>query len=109
MSKKIAAAKNPENVFLALRKKEKRIQMFLFTLPHTFNPIKFELRPVPRIAEVDGPKVEVEEIKPWTKYQTLFALPYRMIYAVATQNTVILYDTQQVEPFARVSKIHYVR
>ena len=31
-----------------------------------------------------------------------------MIYAVATQNTVIFYDTQQMEPFARVSKIHYV-
>ena len=42
-----------------------------------FNPIKFELRPVPRIqADVD-PKAEIEENKPWTKYQTLFALPYR--------------------------------
>jgi len=73
-----------------------------------FNPIKFELRPVPRIqADVD-PKADIEDNKPWTKYQTLFALPYRMVYAVATQNTVILYDTQQAEPFARVSKIHYV-
>jgi len=68
-----------------------------------FSPIKYELRPVARIDDV-----EEEEGKPWTKYQTLFALPYRMIYAVATKNTIVFYDTQQAEPFARVSKIHYV-
>jgi len=68
-----------------------------------FSPIKYELRPVKRIDDV-----EEEEGKPWTKYQTLFALPYRMVYAVATKNTIVFYDTQQAEPFARVSKIHYV-
>jgi len=68
-----------------------------------FSPIKYELRPVKRI---DG--VEEEEGKPWTKYQTLFALPYRMVYVVATKNTIVFYDTQQAEPFARVSQIHYV-
>ena len=69
-----------------------------------FSPIKYELQPVLR----QNDEIKVEDNKPWTKYQTLFALPYRMIYAVATQNTVIFYDTQQMEPFARVSKIHYV-
>ena len=44
----------------------------------------------------------------WEKYETLFCLPYRMIYAVATQNSVMLYDTQQPEPFARISRIHYI-
>jgi len=73
------------------------------SVPVKFSPIKYELRPV---ARNDG--VEEEEGKPWTKYQTLFALPYRMIYAVATKNTIVFYDTQQAEPFARVSKIHYV-
>ena len=68
-----------------------------------FSPIKYELRPV---ARTDG--VEEEEGKPWTKYQTLFALPYRLIYAVATKNKIVFYDTQQAEPFARVSNIHYV-
>ena len=62
-----------------------------------FSPIKYELRPVLR----NDKNVAVEDEKPWTKYQTIFALPYRMIYAVATQNTVIFYDTQQAEPFAR--------
>jgi chromatin assembly factor 1 subunit B len=41
-------------------------------------------------------------------FQTLFSLPYRMVYAVATQNTVVFYDTQQAEPFAKISKIHYI-
>ena len=74
-----------------------------------FSPIKYELHPILRQNDTNTDnEIKVEDNKPWTKYQTLFALPYRMIYAVATQNTVIFYDTQQMEPFARVSKIHYV-
>ncbi|KAJ4441676.1 hypothetical protein ANN_11534 [Periplaneta americana] len=41
--------------------------------------------------------------------ESVFALPYRMIFAVATQNSVILYDTQQPQPFGIVSNIHYTR
>ncbi|PNF28575.1 hypothetical protein B7P43_G09388 [Cryptotermes secundus] len=41
--------------------------------------------------------------------ESMFALPYRMILAVATQNSVLLYDTQQPEPFGIVSNIHYTR
>ncbi|EDV25181.1 uncharacterized protein TRIADDRAFT_26010 [Trichoplax adhaerens] len=36
-----------------------------------------------------------------------FNLPYRMIIAVATLDSVILYDTQQKLPFAYISCIHY--
>ncbi|XP_015113309.1 chromatin assembly factor 1 subunit B [Diachasma alloeum] len=39
----------------------------------------------------------------------LFALPYRMIFAVATQKSVLIYDTQQIAPVAVVSNIHYTR
>ncbi|SPO07648.1 related to chromatin assembly complex, subunit p60 [Cephalotrichum gorgonifer] len=35
-----------------------------------------------------------------------FVLPYRMIYAVATQDSVILYDTQQQTPVCIVSNLH---
>lgn len=35
-----------------------------------------------------------------------FALPYRMVYAVATQDSVILYDTQQQTPVCVVSNLH---
>ena len=31
-----------------------------------------------------------------------------MVYAVATQNSVVLYDTQQEEAWARISQIHYI-
>lgn len=36
-------------------------------------------------------------------------LPYRMIFAIATKNSVRLYDTQQQMPFAVISNIHYAR
>lgn len=75
-----------------------------FSVAVRFSPVKYNLRPVPR----EATSVESSEDKPWTKYETLFCLPYRMVYAVATQNTIMFYDTQQPEPFARISKIHYI-
>ncbi|KAL9597579.1 MAG: hypothetical protein Q9179_004226, partial [Wetmoreana sp. 5 TL-2023] len=36
-----------------------------------------------------------------------FTLPYRMVYAVATQDAVLVYDTQQQTPIAVVSNLHY--
>ncbi|EDO38692.1 predicted protein, partial [Nematostella vectensis] len=38
---------------------------------------------------------------------SLSKLPYRMVFAVATLDAVLLYDTQQQVPFAYVSNIHY--
>ncbi|KAK7413239.1 Chromatin assembly factor 1 subunit [Neonectria punicea] len=35
-----------------------------------------------------------------------FSLPYRMVYAVATQDSVLLYDTQQRTPICVVSNLH---
>ncbi|KAJ1327577.1 chromatin assembly factor 1 subunit B [Microdochium nivale] len=35
-----------------------------------------------------------------------FTLPYRMVYAVATQDAVLLYDTQQTTPLCIVSNLH---
>ncbi|KAH0597798.1 hypothetical protein MHUMG1_04170 [Metarhizium humberi] len=35
-----------------------------------------------------------------------FSLPYRMVYAVATQDSVLLYDTQQKTPICVVSNLH---
>lgn len=37
----------------------------------------------------------------------VFALPYRTIYAVATQDSVLLYDTQQTTPLCVVSNLHF--
>ena len=36
-----------------------------------------------------------------------FTLPYRMVYAVATQDAVLVYDTQQQTPLCVVSNLHY--
>ena len=35
-----------------------------------------------------------------------FVLPYRMVYAVATEDSVLLYDTQQQTPICIVSNLH---
>jgi len=74
-----------------------------FTVAAKFCPQLFKLREVKR----KGVTV-TEGMAPWEKYQTVFALPYRMVYAVATANAVMVYDTQQASPIARVSNIHYV-
>ncbi len=37
----------------------------------------------------------------------LFALPYRYVFAIATEDSVFLYDTQHVVPFAYATGIHY--
>ncbi|CAD6241091.1 GSCOCG00009126001-RA-CDS [Cotesia congregata] len=39
----------------------------------------------------------------------LIALPYRLVFAVATQKSVFIYDTQQISPIAIISNIHYTR
>uniref|UniRef100_A0A452EUR6 Chromatin assembly factor 1 subunit B n=1 Tax=Capra hircus TaxID=9925 RepID=A0A452EUR6_CAPHI len=50
-------------------------------------PVYFELRPVPEAG--------------------LISLPYRLVFAVASEDSVLLYDTQQLFPFGYVSNIHY--
>lgn len=52
-------------------------------------PVLFELRP-------NGP-------------DPLVPLPYRIVIAIATDSDVILYDTQQLSPFAHLQKVHYTR
>lgn len=48
--------------------------------------------------------VETEATTPGPK--PAFSLPYRMVYAVATQDSVLLYDTQQKTPICVVSNLH---
>lgn len=38
---------------------------------------------------------------------SVFALPYRMLYAVLTMDTVAIYDTQQAGPVCLLTKLHY--
>ncbi|OJT03688.1 hypothetical protein TRAPUB_5716 [Trametes pubescens] len=38
---------------------------------------------------------------------SIFSLPYRMLYAIATMDTVMIYDTQQAGPVCLLTKLHY--
>ena len=67
-----------------------------------FSPILYALRPVKK----PNPQADTTST-PWEAANSLFCLPYRLIYAVATQNAIMFYDTQQAAPFGRVSNVHY--
>lgn len=41
--------------------------------------------------------------------KSVFDLPYRMIYAIATNSSILLMDTQHASPFAYIGDIHYTR
>ncbi|XP_066542912.1 chromatin assembly factor 1 subunit B [Hoplias malabaricus] len=58
-------------------------------------PVYFELRTT---------KAEDGSLKP---LPNTFQLPYRLVFAVASEDSIFLYDTQQTLPFAYVSGIHY--
>jgi chromatin assembly factor 1 subunit B len=75
--------------------------------------------PAPSVMEPPPPPTtSVESTTPTGKLNTdvssatssgpkaAFALPYRMVYAVATQDSVLLYDTQQQTPICIVSNLH---
>lgn len=36
-----------------------------------------------------------------------FKLPYRLIFAVATLNSLYIYDTESIEPIAVLAGVHY--
>lgn len=54
-------------------------------------PVYFELRPSPQDQS----------------HPPLFGLPYRMVYAVASVDSVMIYDTQSPVPFAYITNAHY--
>ncbi|EPS30267.1 hypothetical protein PDE_05218 [Penicillium oxalicum 114-2] len=55
-------------------------------------------QPSPKIAETHGTDTGVAPV---------FALPYRIVYAIATQDAVLVYDTQQQTPLCVVSNLHF--
>lgn len=46
-------------------------------------------------------KVSKAETKP------VFKLPYKMVFAIATQDSIIVYDTVNLQPLGYVSNLHY--
>ena len=59
--------------------------------------------PPPSAKDKESDK-EKEKEKP---LGSIFALPYRLLYAVACQDAVLLYDTQQAGPIAIFKGLHY--
>ena len=44
---------------------------------------------------------------PHPSTSSVFALPYRMLFAVATMDTIAIHDTQQAGPICLLTKLHY--
>jgi chromatin assembly factor 1 subunit B len=63
--------------------------------------------PSPALSAVDHHPIPKAEEAAGTGPGGVFALPYRMMYAVATQDSVLVYDTQQTSPVCVMSKLHY--
>ncbi|ETW77464.1 hypothetical protein HETIRDRAFT_326517 [Heterobasidion irregulare TC 32-1] len=84
-----------------------------------FSPILYELRPggsgfdapaEPRTVVLERGKDETVVVDPSTPAPSsgsVFALPYRMLFAVATMDTVTIHDTQQAGPICLLTKLHY--
>lgn len=41
--------------------------------------------------------------------KSVFDLPYRMVYAIGTNSSILLMDTEHAAPFAYIGDIHYTR
>lgn len=68
--------------------------------------------PSPSVATMASPRLADTEPSPTTTGPPAgpvpaFGLPYRVVYAVATQDAVYVYDTQQTKPLCVVSNLHY--
>ncbi|EDR10655.1 chromatin assembly complex 1 subunit B/CAC2 [Laccaria bicolor S238N-H82] len=66
----------------------------------------------PPIAQLPGHKkasvaVRFSPILYELRHGSVFALPYRMLFAVVTMDTVAIYDTQQAGPVCLLTKLHY--
>ncbi|KAK6430912.1 Chromatin assembly factor 1 subunit [Oleoguttula sp. CCFEE 5521] len=75
-------------------------------------PLTSALSPSLSIATMASPRnvdIEPSPTTPSTPAGPVpaFGLPYRVVYAVATQDAVHVYDTQQTKPLCVVSNLHY--
>ncbi|CAL1537992.1 unnamed protein product [Lymnaea stagnalis] len=68
------------------------------------NPQLYQLRPVDDTQ--NGERIKTYK-KVWEKHKSIFCLPYRIVFAIATEDSVILYDTQQTMPVGLLKNIHY--
>ena len=78
-----------------------------------FSPILYGLRPTSQHTKTDDPlhvagEDHDESLSASASVPvSVIGLPYRMVYAVATQESVWIYDTQQAGPLCCFSNLHY--
>ena len=63
--------------------------------------------PIEATRPTSSPMAHEKEQSPANSLSLAFSLPYRIVYAVATQDSVLVYDTQQQTPLIVVSNLHY--
>lgn len=83
--------------------------------PATPSHSQAQTMPSPALSAVDslrpptpGPsQPQTPAVTPAPAASGVFALPYRMLFAVATMDTVTIHDTQQAGPVCLLTKLHY--
>lgn len=72
-------------------------------------PVQVSLSMPPPPLPTKDEKEDAKEVKDGKEKSlgSVFALPYRLLYAVACQDSVLLYDTQQSGPVAIFRGLHY--
>jgi len=73
------------------------------------NPIKYKLRNYKKddIDTTNSSSTSNASSPTKPKVNSFLNLPYRLIYAVATQDSVLIYDTQQTTPLVLLTNLHY--
>ncbi|KAF8503052.1 WD40 repeat-like protein [Hysterangium stoloniferum] len=73
------------------------------------SPVTMSAPPLPLVSptmSTDGlPPVHAPA--PSVSHTSIFALPYRMLFAIATMDTITIHDTQQAGPVCMFTKLHY--
>ncbi|KAH6891806.1 chromatin assembly complex protein [Coprinopsis sp. MPI-PUGE-AT-0042] len=89
-------------------------KLSLSTSTSSMSPVKASPAPSPMDLQPPTPRSKPPTPSPsqeppmaTPKTGAIFSLPYRMLYAVVTMDTVAVYDTQQAGPVALLTKLHY--
>lgn len=83
---------------------------FIFTRNAYSKPCLYIPHDRPSIAAACCPlkfELNTKQTTSTDKIDNLFSLPYRFVFAIATEDSVYFYDTQNLTPFSYVTGVHY--
>lgn len=87
--------------------KQKTVSLRTETPTAAFSPTFGPAQPKSTSPEKTSPLVSRQDARSPPRGISVIGLPYRMVYAVATQDSVWIYDTQQTGPICCFSNMHY--